>query len=453
MPANREKIEKWSLAYHLLKYYVDCAFKCYYRVRFIEKERINLIEPLIFAPNHQNALMDALAVLCSWNWQPVFLARSDIFNGRLLVKALNFIKMLPVYRMRDGFSTLQQNDATFRQTMDVINNRNGLVILPEGSHLAKKRLRPLKKGIARIAFQAEEASGYNLGIKIVPVGLDYEDYKIIGSNLLVSFGKPVPVEPYLALYRENPALAYNALMNDIAEGLDSVMLNFKDEANHDEVLLLADIISFYQTGKPTRHSNAYNIFEKKKALITKLNKLWEDQLPIYFDLIEKTRKLKVLLHQNNLSHKNIEQLDANVFLTMVQSFFLFLTLPLFVYSFVNLALPISLSKYMGSRFKDRDFHASVRLVVGLVAFPLLFLLQTLGFCIVFGFNINAVIYFVSLVVSLAVVYRWRRIFYSCCVKLKVITLQLFKQQIFNELKNQLDGIVETYSFSSKSHSQ
>lgn len=448
MPEQREKIEKWSLVYHLLKYYVDCAFKCYYRVRFIGKARLNLNEPLIFAPNHQNALMDALAVLCSWKWQPVFLARSDIFSGKFLIKALTFIKMLPVYRMRDGFSTLQQNDATFRKTMDVLNNRNGLVILPEGSHLAKKRLRPLKKGIARIAFQAEEASGYKLGIKIVPVGLDYENYKIIGSNLLVIFGKPVPVEPYLELYRENPAQAYNALISDIYGGLDAVMLNIKDEANHDEVILLTDIVTYYQLRKPGRNTNEFNIFEAKKSVVERLNKLLEVQSPEYFDLIEKTRNLKELLQQLNPGNKCIKHLDANTIVSIIVSMLLFLTLPVFLYSFINLALPAGLSKYISSRFKDRDFHASVRLVIGLVAFPFFFVMQTLVFCFIFGFTVNALAYLLSLLVSLVVVFHWRRIFYNSCSKLQAVALRLFIPVRFNELKNRLTELTKFFSFSS-----
>lgn len=445
MPTHREKIEKWSLAYHLLKYYVDCAFKCYYRVRFIGKAQLNLNEPLIFAPNHQNALMDALAVLCSWKWQPVFLARSDIFSGRFLIKALTFIKMLPVYRMRDGFSTLQQNDATFTKTMDVFNNRNGLVILPEGSHLAKKRLRPLKKGIARIAFQAEEASGYNLGIKIVPVGLDYENYRIIGSKLLVSFGKPLPVKPYLELYRENPALAYNALTSDIANGLDAVMLNIKDEANHDEVLFLAEIITRLQPQYSEKGNNQVAGFKRKQEIITGLNTLFTDKSLVYNGLIQKIGEFRTIMQQFKINENNLRHLDSSIIVYIAQIILLLLTMPVFAYSFVNLALPVGISKLMSARFKDRDFHASVRLVVGLVAFPTFFVLQTLAFCIFFGFSANALIYLLSLFVSLAVVFHWRRLFYNSCSKLKAITLRLFKPLHCKELKNRMVELVQTYS--------
>ena len=47
-------------------------------------ENINPDDHLIFAPNHQNALMDALAVLFTHKGQPVFLARADIFKKKAI---------------------------------------------------------------------------------------------------------------------------------------------------------------------------------------------------------------------------------------------------------------------------------------------------------------------------------------------------------------------------------
>ena len=108
--------------------------------------------------------------------QPVFLARADIFKNKFIASLLYFLKILPVYRIRDGFSNLKANDEIFRKTIDVIRNKNGLVILPEGDHAGFRRLRQLKKGICRVAFQAEEAMDFNLNIKIIPVGLEYTNY-------------------------------------------------------------------------------------------------------------------------------------------------------------------------------------------------------------------------------------------------------------------------------------
>ncbi len=99
----------------------------------------------------------------------LFFSPEPTFSGRKLLRSfLYFLKILPVYRIRDGFSTLKANDEIFLKTIDVLKNKNGLVILPEGDHVGFRRLRQLKKGICRVAFQADEATDFNLKIKIIP---------------------------------------------------------------------------------------------------------------------------------------------------------------------------------------------------------------------------------------------------------------------------------------------
>ncbi len=48
-----------------------------------------------------------------------------------------------------------------------------IIIHPEGLCVNEKRVRPLRKGIGRIAFGAEEENNWNLNLKIVPVALNY----------------------------------------------------------------------------------------------------------------------------------------------------------------------------------------------------------------------------------------------------------------------------------------
>src|SRR5665647_1213680 len=106
---GKENIEKYSKRYALLKsiagFWHNNVF--YRKVIVLGLDNIDPENHLIFAPNHQNALMDALAVLFTHKGQPVFLARADIFKRKAIASFLYFIKILPVYRIRDGFSKLR----------------------------------------------------------------------------------------------------------------------------------------------------------------------------------------------------------------------------------------------------------------------------------------------------------------------------------------------------------
>lgn len=73
-------MKRWSPGYAALKSYITLVHRIYYKKVFVQgKENIPANKPVIFAPNHQNALMDALAVISTVNKQPVFLARADMF--------------------------------------------------------------------------------------------------------------------------------------------------------------------------------------------------------------------------------------------------------------------------------------------------------------------------------------------------------------------------------------
>ena len=80
MAVNREDIEKPSFFYSLLKPYVDFVTTTYFRTKIHNKKNIPKDEIIIYTPNHQNALMDALALLAKVDSEPVFLARADIFK-------------------------------------------------------------------------------------------------------------------------------------------------------------------------------------------------------------------------------------------------------------------------------------------------------------------------------------------------------------------------------------
>ena len=203
---GKNNIEKFDFFYHLLRSYVGFWHNyIYYRkVIVFGKERIDWSVPNIFAPNHQNALMDALAVLCTLKKQLIFLARADIFKKKSVARILYAFKMLPVFRIRDGYENLKQNDDTFHDTYRVMQHNTGIAILPEGNHAGFRRLRQLKKGICRIAFQAGEASDFKMDVKIVPVGLEFSHYWLFRQVLTVVYGHPISVSEYYDTYRENP---------------------------------------------------------------------------------------------------------------------------------------------------------------------------------------------------------------------------------------------------------
>lgn len=354
---GKENIEDYSARYALFKKTVGFWHdNIYYRkVITIGTENIDPDHHLIFAPNHQNALMDALAVVFTHSGQPIFLARSDIFRKKAIASFLYFIKMLPVYRIRDGFSALKSNDEIFHKTIDVIRNKNGLVILPEGDHAGFRRLRQLKKGICRVAFQAEEAENFSLNIKIIPVGIEYTNYRRARQVLTVVYGKPIEVSEYHQLYREAPERALNKLKTRLSEEIKKLMVHIESVDDYEAIDELRSIIN----GKYSDDIKFPKLY-RDRNLISKLNSLKTTD-PEKFDSIcslslsvkEQAKKLKV-------TYKLLEKKKHPLGWLLAGMAGLLATFPLWLFGNIFTLTFFAPPELQIKKTKDPQFHSTMR---------------------------------------------------------------------------------------------
>ena len=163
------KYEKWSLGYWVLKQYVRFVdWIIHNKTIMLGMDNIPKDKPLVFVPNHQNALSDPMAILLNTKFQPVWLARADIFKNKTVALLLRFMKIMPVYRIRDGKDELTKNDKTFADSIKVLKSNGVLALFPEGTHTGKRQMISHKKAAPRIIFMAEEKSDKNLNIQIIP---------------------------------------------------------------------------------------------------------------------------------------------------------------------------------------------------------------------------------------------------------------------------------------------
>ncbi|MEA2106890.1 MAG: 1-acyl-sn-glycerol-3-phosphate acyltransferase, partial [Bacteroidota bacterium] len=308
MAISRDTIEKKNWGYTLLRPYVDFVTKTYFRTTVHNLHHIPKNDIIIFAPNHQNALMDALAILATVKTEPVFLARADIFKKKSIAKILTFLKILPIYRIRDGKESLKNNDQIFQKTIDVLKKKNGLVILPEGNHAGLRKLRTLKKGISRIAFEAEEANDFTLNIKIVPVGLDWTHYSNFQSRLFINYGKPIPVSDYYEEYKSNPPRGLNLLRERIAQELKKYMIHIESDKYYEMFNQLRYLYLPHMIEKMGIKNNKQpNNFYAQKKIINALNPFTEKKPTEAKSLNTITLKYVHLLKKLNFRHWVIQK--------------------------------------------------------------------------------------------------------------------------------------------------
>ncbi len=116
--------------------------------------------------------MDVLLIATHCGRKPFFLARSDVFKGSFLKQIFTFLRMIPIYRQRDGRGSLKYNQEIFDRCGNLFGQGHALVMFPEANHNIKRRVRKLSKGFVRISFNALEKHP-ELDLCLLPVGFNY----------------------------------------------------------------------------------------------------------------------------------------------------------------------------------------------------------------------------------------------------------------------------------------
>lgn len=438
---GKNNIEKYSAAYAMLKAFVAFWHNNIFYRKIIVKgtENINRQHHIIFAPNHQNTLMDALAVIFTTEGQLVFLARADIFRKKTMAAILYFFKMLPVYRIRDGYANLKGNDETFLKTVDVIKNKNGLVILPEGNHEGYRRLRQLKKGICRVAFQADEAENNRLNIKIIPVGIEYSDYRRFRQVLTVVYGKPIEVSEYHELYRTNPDRALLELRNRLADELKKQMVHIEPEADYEALDELRNIIN----GKYYSSTEDIKLF-RDINLIGRLNKLKDTDGSMYEQICRLSLGIKAKTEQLALNYRALERKYSLV--SLIAGCIVFIAgLPLFVFGNIFNAVFAGIPVWMARKVKDPQFVSSFRFVISVALALLLQVPVLVASLLLFPQWWMGLVFFISLPVAGLAAWNLYLLYRTICTGFRIIKLRSSQNSLFITLCDEYKQLMKIIS--------
>ena len=379
-----------SRGWEAVAVYVRSLHTLFYKKIWVEgKENIPDGCPVIFAPNHQNALMDPLAVLFSSGKQVVFLARADIFKQKILARFFYFLKILPVFRIRDGKEKLQNNDETFNIAIKVLESKQSVGLFPEARHNNKRSLLPLKKGLPRVAFMAEEQNDFRLKLKILPVGINYSNYQKMRSVLRIRFGEAFSLQDYQEEYLENPQKAMISLRDEMAKRIKPLIIDIADNEMYDTV----DSISRLAADEEKDFSKKFQI---QKSAIAKFESLQAGQPAKAKILKEKTTKFECLKKKYKLSNKIFGFSKPLCFNVLANSLWLVLLLPVFLYGLLNNAIAYFAPRLFVPKIKDRQFHSSVKFGWAVFVIPVIYFIQTVVFAVFFPKILWILLYALSL---------------------------------------------------------
>tara|TARA_B110001450_G_scaffold213018_1_gene205254 strand:- start:1765 stop:3090 length:1326 start_codon:yes stop_codon:yes gene_type:complete len=370
--------KNWYFAYKIAYAIVIIGSRTYFKkFKYQGKEKIPKNAGIIYAVNHQNAFLDAIVIATQTDAPLNFLARADIFKKKIANKILRNFYMLPVYRQRDGVNTIEKNKITFDDCHEILNQKGNLVIFPEGNHNYKKTLRPLKKGLARIALGTLSKFGKETPLYIIPLGIDYESHFKMNSDILLNVGEPIKVSDHYSKFIENSVDAINKLTLKIAEDLESLIINIQDIENYDELYYLLHGFPFLEKNQDPKRK-----FDLRKEKLIKAESLSTQNPEDYKNIITDVKIVKSFMSKHEIKPYLINKPPSSYLVLVVLSLILLLLSPFHLIGLVTNYIPYKIPVwFVENKIKDKHFHASLKQAMGVLLFIFYWLLITLSITI------------------------------------------------------------------------
>ena len=135
--------------------------------------------------------MDPILLATHINRQLYFLSRGDAFKSAFSKWLFPRLHMIPVYRPDLFPNDTHKNKQVFEKCFEHLENKKTVMIFPEGISETVRRLRPIKTGVSRISLVAEERNNFELGLVVIPIGINYSNPHHFKSDVFVNSFWPV----------------------------------------------------------------------------------------------------------------------------------------------------------------------------------------------------------------------------------------------------------------------
>jgi hypothetical protein len=372
-----------------------------------------------------------------------FMAKGTLFSSSFKSKILRSLNMIPINRRGDELAKGISNTASFESCYQILKEGKCLLIFPEGTSFLERHLRELKSGTARIALEAEHRNNNKLGIKIIPLGLNYIDADRFRSRVLIHVGKAISLENYYSDYEKNQSLAAKKLTELFRIRLEQVLVSSTEK---EDELLVEDLYAIfsskyiknnskgaegdYQLLKQIRDkiselsiTEPWKINEIKAILLDLKSKL--NQYEIRADFLDRRFRMRMFLRQ-----------------MVVSLLFLLIGLPIFIFGIIHNILQYKLTDLLVPRLtKEIEYYAPLSVLVGLILYPL-----TYGLFMVLSANLfqlevwEKIIYFSAMPLSGLLAYSIYAYFKHITIKWRFMTFLLYRRELVMELKEKKEQL-------------
>jgi 1-acyl-sn-glycerol-3-phosphate acyltransferase len=230
------------MLYQILRFLVTIGIRFYYKeIKIVNRKNLPENGPCIYIANHPNTLMDAWMIGYASKIPIFFMAKGTLFSSPVKNRILRSLNMIPINRRGEGATKGVSNQDSFEACYQILKEGKCLLIFPEGTSHLERHLRELKSGTARIALEAEKRNGNKLGIKVVPLGLNYLDADRFRSRVLIHVGQAIELTDYYEDFAINQSKTAKKLTEQFRIRLEQVLVNSTEKETELMVDELHDI--------------------------------------------------------------------------------------------------------------------------------------------------------------------------------------------------------------------
>ncbi|MEW6735651.1 MAG: lysophospholipid acyltransferase family protein [Acidobacteriota bacterium] len=403
--------------------------------------------PLLLTLNHPNNLLDSVLIGAVMPRKVHFLATAMLFRNRLIAALLNAAGAVPVYRAQEGQEDRQQkNQQTFARVVELLQTGNAVAIYPEGVTHSDPFLHKIKTGAARIALQAEAKQNFQLGLRIMPVGLNFLTRKSFRRRVTINFGSPREIGNYADSYRTSERDTVSGLTTELQEAMEDQILNIE---RAELQLLIKEVEKVYMDylaerlraeGKPERAED----FTLRQRIIEAVN-FYYCYFPERFEqlrdaLLNYTRRRDYLnVPEKAFKSELREGFSSGLYTRLLLEGIL--GAPIFLYGASQNLLPYLLPRLL-SHFnarKETDY-ATIRLLASMFAFPLFYILQML-LCAYYFSPLVAFFYLLSLPLTGMYAIRYLHGIKYFRRKIHILYLFLSNRNLLEKLAQDRESII------------
>lgn len=242
----------------------------FYRKLYINGlEHIDPSKTYLITSNHPNGFFEPLIMACTFPIDLHFMVRGDMFANPFMNWFLRSTNQIPIFRFVDGYAKMKENQSSLMEATSTLNRGGSIMLFAEGSTEALMRCRPIQKGTAKMAFQTFDEYP-DKELEILPVGINFNNWRNPGSEVIVNVGKSFDAKPYYTSNVETKPKGILQLTREIETKMKLEIIHLDDKVDEVVIRQLWDLQTLIASSSPRKDKNN-KIYYRMKAVADDIN--------------------------------------------------------------------------------------------------------------------------------------------------------------------------------------